>query len=110
MITTPRPGEWRVVRAFQDNGPDYWLIFEGNKTFGADPIARCDQQERAEQIVREHNAHDKLVEALKKALDNLEHKNKIERKRVYGNSWTVADENTLEFLKAALALAKEGKP
>lgn len=50
-----RMTRYKAVRAFQNNGPDYWLIFCGTKTFGADPIARCDNVEDAHLIVNALN-------------------------------------------------------
>lgn len=41
---------FKAVRCFQHNGASYWLIFEGPRTFGADPLARCDHEEHALQI------------------------------------------------------------
>ena len=47
---------FHAVRAFQNNGPDYWLIYAGTRTFGADPIAQCDNFENARLIVDALNA------------------------------------------------------
>lgn len=47
---------FKAVKAFQNNGPDYWLIYEGTRTFGADPIATCDNPENARLIVDALNA------------------------------------------------------
>jgi hypothetical protein len=43
--------KYKMLRAFQNNGPCYWLIFEGVKVFGANPIASCDREEDAKKIV-----------------------------------------------------------
>jgi len=42
---------YKYLRAVQENGPDYFLIYEGVKVFGASPIARCDKEEEAKRIV-----------------------------------------------------------
>ena len=51
---------YKVVRAFQNNGPDYWLIYQGVKTFGADPVATCNNEEDARKIVKALNNLEKL--------------------------------------------------
>jgi len=55
------PYAWRAVRAVQNNAPDYWLVFEGKSTFGADPIARVDNEETARTLVARHNAIVNLI-------------------------------------------------
>lgn len=42
---------YKYLRAVQENGPDYFLIYEGVRVFGAAPIARCDKEEEAKRIV-----------------------------------------------------------
>ena len=59
----------KAVRAFQNNGPDYWIIYEGKQTFGADPVARCDSEERAALIVQAVNTHDRAKAVLQLLLD-----------------------------------------
>lgn len=46
---------YKSIQAFQNNGPNYWLVFKGDKVFGADPIARCDKAEDAQLIVNALN-------------------------------------------------------
>jgi len=96
MTTTPR--QWRVVRAFQDNGPIYWLIFGRKKTFEADPIAKCDNRKDAERIVREHNAHDPMRDAIEKLLNCA---------LSIGDGEYDIPVKVYKNLQAALALAKE---
>lgn len=60
----PKAKQWRAVRAFQNNGPDYWLIFEGKNTFGADPIASIPDEGNARAIVARHNDDSTPTEAL----------------------------------------------
>ena len=43
--------QYKAIRAFQNNRPDYWLIYRGRKTFGADPICSCNTEEEARLIV-----------------------------------------------------------
>ncbi len=62
--TNATPRQWKCVRAFENNAPDYWLVYEGKQTFGADPIARCSTQESAERIVRAHNSFEAMKEVL----------------------------------------------
>jgi len=59
--TRINPYVWRAVRAFQNNAPDYWLIFEGKSTFGADPIARVADEETARALIARHNAIVNLI-------------------------------------------------
>ena len=54
----------KAVRAFQNNWPDYWIIYEGKQTFGADPVARCDSEEHAAPIVHAVNTLDEAKAAL----------------------------------------------
>ena len=42
---------YKIIQAVQDNGPNYFLIFEGVKVFGATPIAQCATREEAEDLV-----------------------------------------------------------
>lgn len=42
---------YKYLRAVQENGPDYFLIYEGVKVFGATPIARCEKEADAKLIV-----------------------------------------------------------
>jgi hypothetical protein len=46
---------YRYVRALQNNGPNYFLVFRGAKTFGAVPVCSCDYEEEAERIVNALN-------------------------------------------------------
>lgn len=48
---------YKYLRAFQENGPDYFLIYEGVKVFKATPIARCEKEEHAVRIVNALNFH-----------------------------------------------------
>lgn len=62
MTATPRP--YKAVRALQNNGPDYWLIYQGRRTFGADPLAQVGDECTADFIVRAVNSYDAMREAL----------------------------------------------
>lgn len=48
--------QYKAIRAFQNNGPDYWLIYRGVSTFGHDPICTCYNEEEATRIVNALNA------------------------------------------------------
>ena len=65
----------KAVRAFQNNGPDYWVIYEGKKTFGADPIAHCDNEANAALIVKAVNTHERAKAALELARELLNDSN-----------------------------------
>ncbi len=43
--------KYKYLTAVQENGPNYYLIYEGVKVFGAVPIARCEKEEEAKRIV-----------------------------------------------------------
>jgi hypothetical protein len=45
----------KAIRCFQNNGPDYWNIYDGVKVFGVNPIATCETEEQAKEIVRAIN-------------------------------------------------------
>lgn len=47
----PHKPHYKTIRALQNNGPDHWLIFEGVKIFGIDPIATCTLESDARLIV-----------------------------------------------------------
>ena len=49
-MSTNKP-HYKTIRALQNNGPDRWLIFEGVKIFGIDPIATCTLESDARLIV-----------------------------------------------------------
>ena len=50
-----KQARYKVIQAVQDNGPNFFLIFEGVKVFGAIPIARCETQEQADALVAKLN-------------------------------------------------------
>lgn len=46
---------WKVIAAVIENGPTEYLVFEGEKVFGATPVCICGSEARAQQIASEHN-------------------------------------------------------
>lgn len=38
---------YKYLRAFQNNGPDYWLIYKGKSVYGAAPVARYETEDEA---------------------------------------------------------------
>lgn len=38
---------YKYLRAFRNNGPDYWLVFKGKAVYGADPVARYETEDEA---------------------------------------------------------------
>ncbi len=56
MPNTTTREQYKTIRAFQNNGPDYWLIYRGVRTFGADPICSCNTEADARLIVESLNA------------------------------------------------------
>lgn len=63
--TTP----WKCGHAFQNNGPDYWLI--ATQLFRGHEIAKATTQANAEFIVRACNAHEELLAACEMAVSRL---------------------------------------
>ena len=51
----PPAKKWKYVRAFRENMPDYFLIYEGKRTFGADPILSTESETIAQSIVDARN-------------------------------------------------------
>jgi hypothetical protein len=45
----------KAILCVQENGPDYWNIYDGVKVFGVNPIATCETEEQAKEIVRAIN-------------------------------------------------------
>lgn len=46
---------WKYVRAFRENMPDCFLIYEGKRTFGADPVLSTESEDVAKRIVDARN-------------------------------------------------------
>ncbi len=49
--------QYKYLRAFQNNGPDYWLIYKGKAVFGANPVARYETEDEARLAVAVLNGH-----------------------------------------------------
>lgn len=63
------PTTWKAVKAFQNNGPDYWIVTD--KAFRGNLLARCDFQDDAEKVSRAVNAYEKDQEIKRKLVDCL---------------------------------------
>lgn len=94
--TTP----WKCGHAFQNNGPDYWLI--ATQLFRGHEIAKATTQANAEFIVRACNAHEELLAACEAALRRLEHYTAETETCDLG----VPDERALALIRGAIAKAK----
>ena len=51
----PEAKIWKYLRAFRNNAPCYYLIYEGKRTFGSDPIASTEDEEIAKHICNDRN-------------------------------------------------------
>ncbi len=65
MNTTLASLSLKAVRAFQDNGPDYWLVTTGK--WRAPAVAKCNTEEEAKRVARAVNCHEELVKVLEAA-------------------------------------------
>ena len=92
----------KTTQVYIENQPSQWMLYEGKSSFGADPYAYTDSEEKANHLVRACNSY----EAMKAAL--IESKRLIEKMYSKGQGSKRHKEMVLVKINDALAIA-EGK-
>ena len=99
----------QTTQVYIENQPAQWMLYTGKSSFGADPFAYTDSEEKANQIVRACNSYEAMREALKTIL-NTETAARIGSRcgALKGFDW----EYHYDKVRAALTLAdgKEAQP
>ena len=57
----------KTTQVYIENQPSQWMLYEGKSSFGADPYAYTDSEEKANHLVRACNS----FEAMRAALEGI---------------------------------------